>query len=357
MAYFFEDDARLFESKFCNATHRANFWKHAPADTFLAILGGHNFVARNQTDSWSLPTSALPTGVEPLGQSFGTYGFAVPRSNLQALHDGYQKDIATGGYTVNGKLQQAISPDICFYKLAQQHQQTIYAASPLVVKHVAGWSNTWGKHRGEIADRQALAVAAVLGTTGGNNPPPARRRKKRVKVVGEHNTGTNWADKLVRDNVVMREHATLKGVCHPVKTVKSCSHSSSADKFFAVNKNWCETLGWKHGFPPTQAQLAKCPGTHGDAKLDHCGNTAFIILVKNPYAWLLSMFKHPYEMHGGLAEHGNFNDFVRKPVLAPQREYANVTEHKNIVHLWNLKYRAWISKFPKECATFLRYAQ
>lgn len=162
MAYFFEDDARLFESKFCDASHRASFWKQAPADTFLAILGGHNFKASEQTDPWSLPTSALPSGVEPLSRSFGTYGFAVPRSNLQALHDGYQKDIATGGYILNGKVEEAISPDICFYNFALQHQQTIYAASPLIVKHVAGWSNTWGKDRGEIAATNALSTEGTV---------------------------------------------------------------------------------------------------------------------------------------------------------------------------------------------------
>ena len=79
------------------------------------ILGGHDFVPNKQLNPWSLPFAEVPSGFHPLNTSFGTYGFAVPQANLQMLHDGYKVDIATGGYMLNGKLQQAISPDICFY--------------------------------------------------------------------------------------------------------------------------------------------------------------------------------------------------------------------------------------------------
>lgn len=156
---------------------------------------------------------------------------------------------------------------------------------------------------------------------------------QRVKVVGEHNTGTNWVEQLVRDNV---RHTVLRGVCP-----KGCL---DADRFFSVQSNWCATLGWKHSFPPTVAQLAACP------QFDRCGNASFLITVKNPYAWFVSMYRHPYEIR-----HSNtFDAFVQAPIRAHSRENANFPEHKNLARLWNLKYAAWLS-MPAKCTAVLKY--
>ena len=94
----------------------------------------------------------------------------------------------------------------------------------------------------------------------------------------------------------------------------------------------------RHGMPPTPKEISQCPKIGGEA-LDECGNTAFIILVKNPYSWFLSMFKHPYEIHGGHTEQGRLDTFLKNPIEAPIRERAgNITVHENLIHLWNLKY-------------------
>jgi hypothetical protein len=42
--------------------------------------------------------------------------------------------------------------------------------------------------------------------------------------------------------------------------------------------------------PPTEVELADC-GLHTE-----CGDMHWIVLVKNPYAWFISMYEHPYEM-------------------------------------------------------------
>lgn len=146
IAYFFEDDARLFDAKFCHNDHRTALWENAPADTYLLMLGGHNFVADNQ--------NTINSRFQPLQQSYGTYGFAVPQKNLKSLHDGYRRDIAPGKHFKNGNVEEATSPDLTFYNFAKKNMKSIYACNPLYVKHVAGWSNTWKKARDEIASTE-----------------------------------------------------------------------------------------------------------------------------------------------------------------------------------------------------------
>jgi hypothetical protein len=75
VAYFLEDDARLFTKDMCSAEHRDQLWQQAPADTFLLILGGHHFGESKYEDSWSLPRSQIPPRFQAVNQSFGTYGF------------------------------------------------------------------------------------------------------------------------------------------------------------------------------------------------------------------------------------------------------------------------------------------
>lgn len=197
----------------------------------------------------------------------------------------------------------------------------------------AGWREPQTAHskitRLVLFQRLGLVILLVAACA----PRPSAGHGRRVKVVGERNTGTNWAERVVRDNV---RNPVISGV--------RSRHYKSADRFFS--ENWCATLGWKHGFPPTPSQLATCP-----AAFDRCGNTSFVLMVKNPYAWMLSMYRHPYEVRS----RATFDAFVKAPIHAPARENANVAEHKNLARLWNVKYQAWLTQLPANCVTVVKY--
>ena len=75
---------------------------------------------------------------------------------------------------------------------------------------------------------------------------------KKVKVFGERNSGTIYLEKLL------------------VKNFKV----DIADYF---------TLGWKHRLAPHKEELDKIED-----------DIIYLILVKNPYAWLRSMHRKPY---------------------------------------------------------------
>jgi hypothetical protein len=69
---FFEDDARLFDARFCAAAFRRRLWSTMPTDTFLALLGGWRFrfpTNRHTGISWS-------RSFVPLTSSWGSSVFS-----------------------------------------------------------------------------------------------------------------------------------------------------------------------------------------------------------------------------------------------------------------------------------------
>ncbi|HCQ28776.1 MAG TPA: hypothetical protein DIU39_00720 [Flavobacteriales bacterium] len=111
---------------------------------------------------------------------------------------------------------------------------------------------------------------------------------KKVKVFGERNSGTIYLEKLL------------------VKNFKV----DIADYF---------TLGWKHRLAPHKEELDKIED-----------DIIYLILVKNPYAWLRSMHRKPY--HQEQLKQLSFNQFIEFP-------YG---DYENPVKMWNAKYRAYL---------------
>lgn len=156
-AVFLEDDARLFFPGFCNQTFREELWDSAPENTFVLMLGGH---------SWQFPDEEQQPPQVPTAQvrrysyihanfSYGTYGFAVRRDSLNALQAGYEWDIFhPPGVDYRGV--DRVSPDIALYEHGQRHGKNVYAADPLIIQHIAGYSNTWHANRDKVLGNNFL---------------------------------------------------------------------------------------------------------------------------------------------------------------------------------------------------------
>ena len=97
-----------------------------------------------------------------------------------------------------------------------------------------------------------------------------------------------------------------------------------------------------------------CCWTHGMAS-DECAAaftpppSVYVLLVRNPYAWLLAMNGEPYEYDGWKS--GRLSSFLRAPFsYAPYPMYAGAEHHRhdNPVKLWGAKVAAYLSlRTPK----------
>jgi hypothetical protein len=169
----FEDDARLFDRElsldFCDATkQQSKVWTNLPEDALLVFLGGH---------TWRYPDQEVGSGAyqQPSASkfvetsfSYGTYGFAVPRQNLNMLLETIQGDIDHGFLDEYGVQQtDFLSPEKSWYGKARDFGKKIYAIQPLVVWHEGGFSNTWKLEResitGEEVDNNANVSRRIRG--------------------------------------------------------------------------------------------------------------------------------------------------------------------------------------------------
>ncbi len=144
-----------------------------------------------------------------------------------------------------------------------------------------------------------------------------------IKIFGERNTGTNYLWWLLEHNT----NAVLLPGSKPRKRgwMKS---TLLFDHFY--NTAFRHELGWKHGFPVLE-----------DIKAWHDpGNLLLVTLTKNPYAFLLSLFKKPYHYQG--EKPPDFSTFLRTPWRTLKRENYSQKSFHNPIEIWNLKNVSYI---------------
>lgn len=164
---------------------------------------------------------------------------------------------------------------------------------------------------------------------------------RRVKILGERNTGTRYLEQLVERNLDVE---LLRGsVPWPILSVFG-RNEAVRDLYFQLT--YRRNLGWKHAMAPAAERLQT---------LD-IADVVFITLTKNPYAWLLSLHRHPY--HHQLYHHRQLRDtlatFVQSPWLTVARE-GHREAFPNPVAMWNEKNRGYLELVDEGCACNLRY--
>ncbi len=88
-------------------------------------------------------------------------------------------------------------------------------------------------------------------------------------------------------------------------------------------------LGWKHTCVKSPEELKQYKLVNSDL--------AFLTLTKNPYSWLLSLYRKPY--HLDYSDKPNFEAFLRRPWKTVGLD--NVSRVlKNPIELWNIKNRS-----------------
>lgn len=148
-----------------------------------------------------------------------------------------------------------------------------------------------------------------------------------VKLFGERNTGTRYLARLLEQNLKLN---LLAGA--PPAWVRNLQRTLPGKEwlrnaYFVASAS--HNLGWKHSLPE-----------HRSVR-ERIGPRAVLIvtLTKNPYAWLVSLYRRPYHQHW--KERPSFRDFLVMPWRTIHREAAGKSTYSSPVALWNEKNAAY----------------
>ncbi len=159
-----------------------------------------------------------------------------------------------------------------------------------------------------------------------------------IKLFGERNTGTNYVSELLSRNFAVPQ---LRGTAEDDFLARQIRRAARvvgqnklademwekhADRYF--QHRYTETLGWKHSRIDVDQLINAAPE-----------NLGVLMLIKNPYSWLLSLFKRPY--HGAKAT-GSLSDFVQSDYTIRGRDNMLVETCKPI-EIWNEKVRSYFA--------------
>ncbi|OQY30671.1 MAG: hypothetical protein B6I38_07025 [Anaerolineaceae bacterium 4572_5.1] len=158
--------------------------------------------------------------------------------------------------------------------------------------------------------------------------------KKLIKIYGERNTNTNYISKLISLNLDVQE---APGVAP--RWVLRLQNKLPGDElvrdiyFRLAYKN---TLGWKHTRVKPAADLKKYRIVNN--------NLSFVTITKNPYSWLLSLYRRPY--HQYYSGKPSFEDFLQTPWKTIARDNIQKPVN-NPMEMWNLKNASYLH-LPRE---------
>lgn len=155
---------------------------------------------------------------------------------------------------------------------------------------------------------------------------------KKVKVFGERNTGTNYLTMLLMKNL---DIVLMRGTV----TNDLPNRRSEQAKNLFFKETAFQNLGWKHG--KVNLSLVE---THRDLHL-----ITFVTLTKNPYSFLLSLYKKPYHNQATPAQ--SFTTFLNSSWTTQDRENVSIDNIKSPIDLWNIKnksYKQLIERYPQQ---------
>ena len=153
--------------------------------------------------------------------------------------------------------------------------------------------------------------------------------KKFIKIYGERNTNTNYMSKLIELNLNVTE---LPGVI-PLSIMKMQKFLPGRELirdiyfYFTYSKN----LGWKHTCVKSKKSLNRYKLVKS--------NLIFLTITKNPYSWLLSLYRNPY--HQYYTHELSFEAFLQHQWHTVSRDNVK-TGPINPIELWNIKNNSYL---------------
>ena len=156
------------------------------------------------------------------------------------------------------------------------------------------------------------------------------------KVMGERNTGTRLMEAFLRSasgGPVPDSDRDFDPLYDLISSIRKLT-LPPAHRWWLIEGAYelyfaraHDEVIWKHAALPSA--LAK-----------RREDELFIIVAKNPYSWLLSLFRRPYHCHPQYLRR-RFERFIHSPWLTVPRERSPEV-FENPMRMWNFKYRSYL---------------
>lgn len=169
---------------------------------------------------------------------------------------------------------------------------------------------------------------------------------KKIKLYGERNTGTNYLYKLFQNNFHCKLFRGTVPVVPQVPILRKINSSERIkDLFFSLSQD--VNLGWKHSF--LNFQFIK-------KALINDENLCIVLIIKNPYSFLLSLNKNPY--HDYNKRDFSFETFLMDSFQITNRDKLPV-KTVNPIELWNFKMNSYKNIYDsfKERVFIVKYEE
>ncbi|MEM6483713.1 MAG: hypothetical protein AAF662_01830 [Pseudomonadota bacterium] len=168
-----------------------------------------------------------------------------------------------------------------------------------------------------------------------------------IKIYGERNTGTNYLEQLISANFGPVLYPGNQPIHRRAlyRTVHLCFPDALA--FRTVERlrdrwefaNFETSLGWKHAQVPCVPEGSRYPK-----------NIGFVTMTKNPFAWLVSLYRRPYQNARLGTRPGqesrrdtvSFLEFLESPWETVGREFGPQA-YETPIDMWNRKTRAYLA--------------
>lgn len=155
--------------------------------------------------------------------------------------------------------------------------------------------------------------------------------KKLIKLYGERNTGTNYVSKLIALNLDVDE---LRGVVPPlIRTLQRRLPGQELVRDIYFFLTYRHNLGWKHSRVKPPSKLKR----YDTLKSEIC----FVTLTKNPYSWLVSLYRRPHHQYQYYDNKPGFETFLRSPWKTVGRDNCQ-KDLPSPVMLWNVKNSSYL---------------
>ena len=154
--------------------------------------------------------------------------------------------------------------------------------------------------------------------------------RKLIKVYGERNTNTNYVSELIKLNLNAVE---VPGVVPPfAMKMQNILPGNELVRDIYFYLTYRKNLGWKHTCVKPYEQLENYKMVNS--------NLAFLTITKNPYSWLLSLYRNPY--HQYYSEKPSFEIFLQRQWKTIGRDNTEAVL-KSPVELWNVKNKSYLT--------------